>query len=344
MIRRLTLRNFQKHRKKVLEFDPHITTITGPSDAGKSSCLRALRWLCTNRPQGKSIIRKGASYAEVVLELGDHVIVRHVGDENTYTLDGNRYVSFGTGVPEDIVRVLNLSGVSFQSQHDPLYGFSLSSGDLAKALNEVVNLDLIDQTTANLASDLRQARASETVCRQRLKIAKEEVETLAWVREAVGDLGKIDLAKEVLASNQEKRLKLASLISDWRKYQRRYQNAVEAKSDAVNLLSALQRLERLKGRGDRLRDLIKQGQESQQMGEPIPIKEVKIIEQWVLKVQRGREAADKLRGLIREMQQCEDRSVVLERKKAEAERLLRKATKGRCPTCGQSLHPKTLCA
>ena len=48
MLKRLRIKNFQKHGKVDISFDPHVTCIVGDSDAGKSSLLRALHWFLTN--------------------------------------------------------------------------------------------------------------------------------------------------------------------------------------------------------------------------------------------------------------------------------------------------------
>ncbi len=50
MLERLAFRSLQNLADFKLELDPQITTIVGPSDAGKSACLRGLRWLCLNQP------------------------------------------------------------------------------------------------------------------------------------------------------------------------------------------------------------------------------------------------------------------------------------------------------
>lgn len=41
MIRRIVLRNFQNHRRLRIDLDPRVTTVVGPSDAGKSAVVRA---------------------------------------------------------------------------------------------------------------------------------------------------------------------------------------------------------------------------------------------------------------------------------------------------------------
>lgn len=51
MISKITIRNFQTHKKSELEFTDGVNLIVGSSDNGKSSVIRAFRWLAENSQQ-----------------------------------------------------------------------------------------------------------------------------------------------------------------------------------------------------------------------------------------------------------------------------------------------------
>jgi len=57
MIKKLILKNFQIHKKLVLEFDEKITVIKGSNDSGKSSIIRAIYWIFYNQPTGDWMCR-----------------------------------------------------------------------------------------------------------------------------------------------------------------------------------------------------------------------------------------------------------------------------------------------
>ncbi len=63
----LQLVNFQVHTGLIIDFSPGITTIVGPTDHGKSSILRALRWVCLNDLSGEQFIREGRKSCAVCL-------------------------------------------------------------------------------------------------------------------------------------------------------------------------------------------------------------------------------------------------------------------------------------
>jgi len=54
MIKQLTIKNFQSHKKTKLEFSDGVNIIIGQSDSGKTAIIRALNWVVNNKPSGDS--------------------------------------------------------------------------------------------------------------------------------------------------------------------------------------------------------------------------------------------------------------------------------------------------
>ena len=181
---KLKLKNFQAHASLELELDPHVTTIVGDNDVGKSACLRALGLVSLNRPGGTEFIRWGKKLCRVDLTLSDGTVVtRERGEKaNRYLLDGESFAAFGAGkVPDPVAAALNVGEINFQSQLDPPFWFLESAGQVSKNLNAVVNLGVIDKALADVAGELRRSRAAVEVSEDRLKEAKAKKESLAWV-------------------------------------------------------------------------------------------------------------------------------------------------------------------
>jgi septal ring factor EnvC (AmiA/AmiB activator) len=95
--------------------------------------------------------------------------------------------SVGSDVPEDIQNILNLGPENIQGQHDGPFWFNLSAGDVAKNLNRITNLELIDSTIQKLNERVRKATYGLGSAEDNLKKAKEQFEELSYVP---------DLAKE----------------------------------------------------------------------------------------------------------------------------------------------------
>ncbi len=196
-IDRIRLEHFQCHELLEVKLDPKITTIVGPSDVGKSAVIRALRWLATNKPRGNGFLKRGEE--EVVVEVGvDGGSIRRErsNSENSYAVGQVRYKAFGNDVPPDMVKVLRLGPNNFSGQHDSPFWFSLTGGELAKELNQIVDLEIIDDSLSRLASRTRSLRASEGVLSLRIQEAKERSRGLSWAVLADGELARLEEARE----------------------------------------------------------------------------------------------------------------------------------------------------
>jgi DNA repair protein SbcC/Rad50 len=161
VIKSIVLQNFQSHKDTTLDLHPGVNLICGSSDSGKSSIIRALKWLATNRPLGDSFVswdsKKGDT--EVEVEMDDCHIIHRVG----YYSDGKQeWEAIGTTVPEAVSQALNLSDLSWQSQMDAPFLLSASPGEVARTLNEVADLDKIDSTLVNINRMARDNRAQLT--------------------------------------------------------------------------------------------------------------------------------------------------------------------------------------
>ncbi|HUW45946.1 MAG TPA: AAA family ATPase [Dehalococcoidia bacterium] len=193
MLTKLIITNFQAHKKLVLDLDARVTTIVGTTDKGKSSVIRALTWLATNRPSGTEFIRYGSSQTTVELHVDDHVIIRERGKSiNRYVLDDQEFKAFGTEPPQEVLDVLNLSAINFQAQHDSPFWFQESPGEVSRQLNEIVDLSVIDSTLANLDRTRREAMTKVKVLEEEVAGASTLRSSLAWAKTAAEDLGEVE--------------------------------------------------------------------------------------------------------------------------------------------------------
>jgi DNA repair exonuclease SbcCD ATPase subunit len=191
---RLRLTNFQCHELLDIQLDPGITTIVGPSDVGKSAVIRALRLLALNKPRGDGYVRFGFKGCEVRAKVDGKTVRRERGGENLYSVDKQVYWAFSNEVPKAVQSVLNLSDANFSGQHDPPFWFSLSPPELARQLNRIVDLDVIDRMTSHLASTMRSLKARQEVVVSRLSEATQAKRKLFWA--VLADRGLARLEQE----------------------------------------------------------------------------------------------------------------------------------------------------
>lgn len=187
----LILKNFQAHEHLIVDFG-QTTCVRGQTDVGKSAVLRALRWVCLNDIGGEEFITHGKRQCLVCLKVKIknelHIIWRiRGGGENVYKLDGQEFKAFGNSVPEPIARLLNVSGINFQSQHDSPYWFTESAGEVSRRLNSIVDLSVIDTALSYAASEVRTAQDRLNVCEERAIELKNEYDELEPQRGRIKD-------------------------------------------------------------------------------------------------------------------------------------------------------------
>ena len=232
MIERLLIRNFQKHKVKDIIFHSNVTAITGYSDTGKSSILRALKWACLNKPRGIAYISHGEKKVKAVVKISDVTIKRERSKtDNLYAVKRNgeitKSLSIGNDVPEDVQKMFMVGEENFQGQHDPPFWFSLTAGELAKALNKIVNLESIDKAIADIGKEVKDNKAREKFISERKEGLEGKVKSYEYVEQLADEfkgifqtdskLHQIKMAHESMVEIIESILQCSKTIVSWEK-------------------------------------------------------------------------------------------------------------------------------
>lgn len=164
MFKSVSIQNFQSHAKTVLDFHEGVNVIVGTTDGGKTAIIRALRWLIWNRPSGDALRSRWGGATNVQLETEEGVITRSKDKIDKYTLrlKGQEDIEFkaiGVSVPAEIQRVLNISEINLQNQHDTTFLLSDTPGAVATHFNKVARLDRIDTATSAINGWIRGLRS-----------------------------------------------------------------------------------------------------------------------------------------------------------------------------------------
>jgi len=257
MLEKLRLRNFQIHEDREIIFDEKVTTIIGPTDAGKSAIMRSLKWLVENKPAGDAFRRDGSKVVKVGLKFDGRMLMRtKSASVNKMTLDKEPFEAFGKcDVPDEISQALNIHPLSFQDQHDSPYWLSDTAGQVSRQLNAIVNLDVIDVTMKNITSMLRKAKGEEAASVSRKKQAVEEVEKYGFVEDLQEDFEEVTTLEEGIAEKAARLARIEKLLEKASQYLKAAKTASEALRDAsrtiikgetaARKIEQLQKLEKL---------------------------------------------------------------------------------------------------
>lgn len=176
-ITKMKIENFQAHKSLEVDFSSRITTITGPSDRGKSAIIRALIWVMTNKPNGDEFIRYGTDECSVTIFIDDHIIQRIKGKKrNLYILDGIEYKAIKTDVPDDIAKIFNINQNNIQQQFDNIFWFSQTAGEVGRNLNSIVDLDIIDYVMSDIISRSNSAKSKNNALEELIVKQEKELE------------------------------------------------------------------------------------------------------------------------------------------------------------------------
>lgn len=335
MIESLHLLNFQCHSDLLVELDPNVTSIVGPSDVGKSAVIRALRWAALNVPVG-CMIRDGAKQARVELIADGRRIARTRGSENSYSLDGKEFRAFRSDVPDEIATLLNLTDANFQGQHDPLYWFSSTAGDVSRQLNSVVNLAVIDRTLAEAARQVYKCKTVLENAKENLTRSVVEKNDLKWVEQADQDYKQVEWIEQSVTDIRED-------VSD---LNARVEAVREAKEDAGRKRSLADDSERLLERMVVLGKASKAAVELAKLVSVVRAAEAKknveipdlvALDEIVDLLKDRRERTKEIGKLLNEVWTADENKKEAKRAFQKAHDELESKTEGVCPLCGGKL-------
>lgn len=223
MIKSITLENFQSHVKTVIKPAPagKLTVIVGPSDSGKTSIIRALRWLFYNTPQGMDFINVKAGAARIATEYADGrqvVRERHRRNYNRYEASEQKFEGFGSGVPLEVQEATGIRPVmigdmelnlNLAEQLDgPFLGKSVSAGVRAKVLGKLAGTEEIDYAQKQLNTDLYRQRQEEKSLTAEITGLEEQIKEFDYLPALAERIARLENLAAQIKTALERREKL----------------------------------------------------------------------------------------------------------------------------------------
>lgn len=192
-IDRIQLQNFQSHEDATIELAPMLTTIVGPSDSGKSSIIRALRWVFLNEPAGTQYMRVGTQDTFVLITYtdGSSILRARSKSANYYVLkdsegETTRLEGFGQNVPVEVeefsgIHKIGISGkdaiaVNLSEQLENAFLLGEKASVRAEAISKLAGTDTIDRAHTIAGKDKFTANRdiSQLILREQELLAQME--------------------------------------------------------------------------------------------------------------------------------------------------------------------------
>ena len=303
-IKFLKISNFQSHEKTYLKFHKRLNVVCGKTDSGKSGLRRAIEWIVNNRPSGESFRSKWGGDTKVELLVKDKgirsLVSRKKGKENLYILNDNKYKAFGQDVPEDVRNVLRMSDINIQNQISLPFMLTMSAGETARYLNEIVNLEDIDKSLSNIQSMLRKEMSQLEERRITKKQFVSDLHTYEWIDNVENRLSWLENEEKEIKQLEERSDKAQEIIEE-----------IEIEQAQLNRLSSI--------------DIV----QSQ--------KDFKKIEFLSKEIELDNEQIEKIENIVSDITFQQKQLRYLEESNRQDIRKLRKLMPDVCPLCEQKI-------
>lgn len=256
MINRLRINNFQSHKFSELDFSKGVNVIAGKTDSGKSAILRSLNWLINNRPSGDSYIKKNEEECSVELTMSNdeesfsEIIKTKNNNQHTYIMRKcevgeddiiETYKAFGTDVPEDIKKAINFNELNIQKQIDPPFLLSKTSGEVARFLNKIVELDNIDASQKNIEKIHRKEKNKKELLEEQLFEKNKEKEELSWIIAAEIEFSTIERNKNKEIGIMNDLRKIGEIIDEYEVVKNKLDSCINFDEESESIIDNIQK-------------------------------------------------------------------------------------------------------
>jgi len=271
-IKSLKLTNFQSHKNTKIEFTNGLNAIIGASNVGKSSCVRALRFVLCNE-QIEDFITQGEKNCEVEVEFDNNIqIIRgRKGKENYYTIinaDGieETFTNFGREVPAKVKQLTGAVELVIDSdkslmlniigQHNPYFLLGESDNLKNKSINSLADVHYVDSAIRDIKNDADKETKSVLDLQKEKTELEENIKTIP---DTTTEKQKIeDIEKEIIRYEN-----LSVTLKNISEIQNRFQTIEEKEKRLENIPAiseVLPFVERFRDSVDRWKNLIELGE------------------------------------------------------------------------------------
>ncbi|MEN6565904.1 MAG: AAA family ATPase [Veillonellales bacterium] len=199
MLTEISLKGFQSHTDTTITLDHGLNVVTGATDSGKTSIIRAIRWVAFGEPAGDSFVNKAVGFATVIIKTDKATITKtRKGAKTSYSIDyGNDHTMLyeKAEVPEEVEELLGMTkstfgdfkaALNFAYQLDSPFLLSESPSAGAKVLGKLANAEIVDVAISQASKEthhLQQVKKSAENSQAEIMLQLQDYMNLEAVKE-----------------------------------------------------------------------------------------------------------------------------------------------------------------
>jgi exonuclease SbcC len=255
-ITEIEITNFHSHKSTKIDFSKNLNVIIGESRQGKTSILRAIRWVLENKPTGRSMIRHGEDYCSVKIKLANGtIIMREIG----HKINGYKIIMPNGEVQEGNTKLVGtvqaLCGfnnmvidsklsipINFMRQGTGWYliGDNVTATDRARILGAIQNTNSADAVVKDLDRENLQYSTIIKNNNKQIDATLEEIHKVSEEKEIFEKIKAI-VEKKLLVENIKKYLELKKDYEE----KCRVVSLFESNFKEVNIINYINRINKL---------------------------------------------------------------------------------------------------
>jgi DNA repair exonuclease SbcCD ATPase subunit len=342
MLNSIHLINFQGHLDSEVNFVNGLNVIYGLTDSGKSSIIKGLKLIVTNRPAGNKYIYKKKKHSEISIDINNFKISKYkTKSKNEYRLNETVFKAVRSSVPEEVSNAINLSNINIQSQGEIWFLIDKSPGHINQELNKLIDLSVVDTSLKDINSRIRTNNTEYKVILNDLEEIKNELDSLKNIEAADRFLIKLEKytqsIQDIEQENEELNLLLNKIVE--------MREVIDTIPDdkfftAVNYFKKMEKviwsyIDRIKA----LKQLIDKIEELNKAVNKIDLNELKGIKKLYIDYVYLEKHIEEVLQLVQDMKSTKIEYTRVCKKLKKAEYMYRQELKslGKCPTCGTIL-------
>ena len=269
----IRIQGFQSHIDSHFNLGNGLNVITGPSGAGKTAVLRAIKYVAFNEPQGEAFVNEKVGEAIVTIYLNNGAIItkRRKKGKTSYLLqvneedEGSLYEK--SEVPEEVKRQLQIekqtfgdfeTALNFAFQLDAPFLLSETASAGAKILGKLAGTESVDLAIKGVSKDTYGSRQERTNAEKDIERIAGSMLAYQGIDDAQEAIDVAELLLEQIEKNNQRFENMREYSLDYSKVNKLL-NTLENRLDSLAIVPQLEvdleDIEKAQRRYDLLLDL-----------------------------------------------------------------------------------------